>query len=96
MARCKECLHYDICAREGRMVQIDEHTWDDYNQLDDVEHFCDKYLATADVAPKSEVAREIFEEIDTMIFGAIIPNDCAIISIAKLAELKKKYTEEKK
>ena len=53
-----------------------------------------EYAPTADVAPKSEVAREIFEEIDTMIFGTIIPNDCAIISIAKLAELKKKYTEE--
>ena len=42
------------------------------------------------------LAREIFEEIDTMIFGAIIPNDCVIISIAKLAELKKKYTEGEK
>jgi hypothetical protein len=41
---------------------------------------------------KAEVVREIFAEIDTMIFGSIIPNDCAIISIAKLAELKKKYT----
>lgn len=45
-----------------------------------------------EVAPRAEVAMEIFEEIDTMIFGTIIPNDCAIISIAKLAELKKKYT----
>ncbi len=44
---------------------------------------------------EAEVAREIFEEIDAIIFGTIIPNDCAIISIAKLAELKKKYTEEK-
>ncbi len=41
---------------------------------------------------KAEIAREIFEEIDRMIFGTIIPNDCAIISIAMLAELKKKYT----
>ena len=44
---------------------------------------------------KAEAAREIFEEIDSMIFGTIIPDDCAIISIAMLAELKKKYTEEK-
>lgn len=42
-----------------------------------------------------EFAREIFGEIDAMIFGTIIPNDCAIISIAKLAELKKKYTDDK-
>ena len=51
---------------------------------------------TAEVAPRADVAREIFEEIDTMMFGTIIPNDCAIISIAKLAELKKKYTEGQK
>ncbi len=50
-------------------------------------------LATADVAPRAEVAREIFEEIDRIIFGTIIPNDCAIISIAKFSELKKKYTD---
>lgn len=64
MARCKDdCIHYEICAREGRMVQIDEHTWDEYNCLDDVEHFCDKYMPTADVAPKSEVAKEVLLEL---------------------------------
>ena len=126
MARCKECLHYEVCAKEGRLVKVDEHTWDEYNKLDDVEQFCTNYFA-ADVVPKSEVdeivrqwkeeencwqnnyitelraneqikaevAREIFEEIDRMIFGTIIPNDCAIISIAQLAERKKKYTEGK-
>jgi hypothetical protein len=51
---------------------------------------------TADVAPRAEVAREIFEEIDRMIFGHIIPNDCAIISLVKLAELKNKYAEGQK
>ena len=54
MARCKECLHYEVCAKEGRLVQVDEHTWDNYNVLDDVEHFCTNYF-TADVVPKSEV-----------------------------------------
>ena len=44
---------------------------------------------------RQKVAKEIFEDIDAMIFGTIIPNDCAIVSIAELAELKKKYTEEK-
>jgi hypothetical protein len=57
----------------------------------------DEHTAT-EIAYKNgykKAAEEIFAEIDTMIFGSIIPNDCAIISIAKLAELKKKYTEEK-
>lgn len=52
-----------------------------------------KLISAAINGAKQEIAREIFEEIDTMIFGTILPNDCAIISIAKLAELKKKYTE---
>lgn len=42
-------------------------------------------LATADVAPKSEVAREIFEEIDKTVFA----------DMDFFKELKKKYTEEK-
>ena len=54
----------------------------------------DEYEETSGLKQaKAEVAREIFEEIDEIIFGTIIPNDCAIISIAKLAELKKKYTQ---
>ena len=54
MARCEECLHYPVCAKECRLAQIDEHTWDNYNQLDDVEKFCDNYISTADVVAKSE------------------------------------------
>ena len=63
MARCEECLHYCVCAKEGRMVQIDEHTWDDYNQLDDVERFCENYITAANVAQRADVAREIFGDI---------------------------------
>ena len=48
--------------------------------IDEVEGF-----PAADVAPKSEVAREIFAEID--ILGTYNPE--------LYAELKKKYTEEK-
>ena len=99
------------------MVQIDEHTWDDYNQLDDVERFCDNYIATADVVPKSEVAREIFEEIERKVKALITihleeinkehikdtplyDRHSGIIFALQgmddyIAELKKKYTEEK-
>ena len=94
MARCKECLHYEVCAKEGRLVQVDEHTWDNYNVLDDVEHFCTNYF-TADVVPKSEVAREIFEEIDgiTDLFAKGLIGELEMYD--KLAELKKKYTGDK-
>lgn len=40
------------------------------------------------------LVEEIFEDIDRMVFGTVLPNECAIISTAQLAELKKKYTED--
>ena len=49
--------------------------------------------ATADVAPKSEVAREIFEEIKREFNGAYYYKGYTIERY--IAELKKKYTEEK-
>lgn len=54
---------------------------------------CVETCPTADVAPKSEVAREIFEEIDELLdfVGAMIGTK--IIYCSKYAELKKKYTE---
>ena len=49
----------------------------------------------ADVVPKSEVAREIFEEIDgiTDLFAKGLIGELEMYD--KLAELKKKYTEDK-
>ena len=44
----------------------------------------------ADVAPRAEVAREIFEEIYEDCFDQF-----GYIDYEKLAELKKKYTEDK-
>ena len=69
-----------------------------------------EYAPTADVAPKSEVAREIFEEIERFILTCI-ENDEKVFNSGEdeyydgrfmgfkiveehLAELKKKYTEE--
>jgi hypothetical protein len=53
-----------------------------------------KYLPTADVAPKSDVAREIFEEVRNSIFQFIIGENCFDAVCGALAELKKKYTGE--
>ena len=45
---------------------------------------------------KSEVAREIFEEIEKLIFPymiAVMPSNTRAINLGEFAELKKKYTE---
>ena len=52
---------------------------------------------TADVVPKSEIAREIFEEIEKYwIKSDILPDCVRLVDLDKIAELKKKYTEENK
>ena len=95
MAQCKECLHYGVCAKEGRLVQVDEHTWDEYNLLPNVEQFCTSYF-TADVVPKSEV-EQIFDDIERLMFATKIGTLHGFYYSTDLkycvAELKKKYTE---
>ena len=51
---------------------------------------CGNYIPAADVAPRAEVAREIFEEIDKILESS---TPYYLIHIG-LAELKKKYTEQ--
>lgn len=50
-------------------------------------------LPTADVVPKSELAREIFEELEQWLGNY---NGCRVITYEKFDEFKKKYTEDKK
>lgn len=54
-----------------------------------------KHIPGADVAPRSEVAREIFGEIEKLIVPRMIADSPLIDDrlITDIAELKKKYTE---
>ena len=88
MARCEDCLHYDIC----------EIMSDQYGISKVYPTQCGFYKKSADVAPKSEVAREIFNDI--AIIGVLQHgfNEKHIvmhIDFELLKELKKKYTEGK-
>ena len=52
-------------------------------------------IDTAEVVPKSEVAREIFEEIEKYwIKSDILPDCVRLVDLDKIAELKKKYTKQ--
>ena len=51
-------------------------------------------LPTADVAPRAEVAREIFEEIDRAVEDAELEWGTIFGVKLCIAELKKKYTED--
>lgn len=49
---------------------------------------------TADVSPKSEVAREIFEGVDSLLDLVCHMIGIEILSFPQYTELKKKYTED--
>ena len=50
---------------------------------------------TANVAPKSEVAREFIDAVDQMLNLVCAMTGLELMFFGKYAELKKKYTEEK-
>ena len=58
MARCECCIHEKVCLHRAN-IQTDTYAYMGIKFDTDT---CKHYIA-ADVAPKSEVAREIFEEI---------------------------------
>ena len=45
---CKDCIHGEMCANRNKMVQIDEHTWDEYEQTDNVEKLCKHFKNKTD------------------------------------------------
>ena len=55
----------------------------------------ERIAPTADVSPRAEVAREIFEEIERLMLDGAIGGKypAKVINPDKYAELKKKYTE---
>ena len=82
MARCKDCIHEIVCS-----ALIEKGLpWNDGEYP--AEAFCMTFVNKADVVPKSEVAREIFEEIERE-----TKNHGITYVQRKIAELKKKYTE---
>ncbi len=40
MANCKDCICYEPCGKQNKLVQVDSHTWDEFTELDDVENYC--------------------------------------------------------
>lgn len=80
MAHCEDCIYHKMCY----WIAV-------FGEKTPCEHF----IATADVASKSEVAREIFEEIEDLFFNKyLLGNITASLFEDKYAELKKKYTGE--
>jgi hypothetical protein len=73
--------------------ETNKHLSDEYIAL---QKALDAYEETSGLKhAKAEVAREIFEEIEkTFIDSAALPNCARFVDIDKIAELKKKYTEE--
>ena len=85
MARCGDCIHYEACLRFAnvRIVLCG----------DKADQWCKVFKPTADVAPRAELAREIFEEIDSIRDKTAHGDIMRLAFFRKLEELKNKYTE---
>lgn len=81
MARCKDCIHYNICCLWSTT---------DLDENESYKYCFGNYKDTADVVPRAEVAREIFEEIERLVD---IYLDGELQFTGALEDLKKKYTE---
>ncbi len=65
MANCEDCIHFNVC---------DYATLQEYKTEQDLKEDCSNCILTADVVPKSEVAMEIFAEIEKKIAAALESN----------------------
>jgi len=87
MASCEDCIHNEVCIYKNHET---------YKTVQDLKNDCPECVPTADVAPKTEVAREILAEIEKnmVVFGdATLSTYFRGIGWKVFAELKKKYTE---
>lgn len=78
---CKHCIHYEACSK-----------WTDFPKQCGIP-VCSRF---SNVVPKTEVAMEIFEEIEEDVVDFPV-NDCdiqIILDKGRYDNIKKKYTEE--
>ena len=78
-----------------RISKEDKFMW--VYDLTDLEEFLQD-VPPADVAPRAEVAREIFGELDKLLFGVLdadIGEQMLCVYLQEYTELQKKYTEVK-
>lgn len=77
MATCKECLHHGVCEDRDNLMLTVNNIFELMYQHG-VEHSCVHFKSTADVVPKSEVERWIFEnspfEMLDIAFKRLFPN----------------------
>ena len=87
MATCNDCIHRTVCVILAVPDAFENTKWD--------KEPCDHFKA-ADVAPRAEVAREIFEEIRKIgLVTRVIESGNIIYDVtAEYTALQKKYTEE--
>ena len=45
---CKDCIFNEICERQEDLVQLDDFTWDEYGESNEVERYCSIFRNKAD------------------------------------------------
>lgn len=96
MPKCKDCIHHEACRK---MLETSGFGYA-YNPEASAKR-CDTFLNAADVVPRSEVAREIFAEIERVAMSKIDENAPIsplddILYMQAIDEVREKYTEGEK
>lgn len=84
MATCKECIHNSVCEEVNNLKCRKDFIW--YR----AESGCPYYKPTAEVAPKSEVVREIIDEIEMYVLGIKSGKEIIEKTTPKIYRLKRK------
>ena len=45
---CKDCISDEVCGKQEDLVQVDNHTWYDYAELNNVEKYCKHFKNKVD------------------------------------------------
>lgn len=86
MATCRDCFHWEACKAmfevSGGIIVADDFKGSAVR--------CKNFVSADDVAPRAEVASEIFDELDKI----MLPLLHEVSQVYIYAKLKKKYTGE--
>ena len=46
MARCDDCIHDSVCRMMYNLTKIDQFTWEELRNVENVEKFCKHFLTS--------------------------------------------------
>jgi hypothetical protein len=71
---CKDCIFNEICERREDLVQLDDFTWDEYGESNEVEEYCSIFRNKADFVEVVR-CRDCRHSVDDICKGLVYCNE---------------------